>query len=244
MRLRPVLLAAGLLAAATLPASANINIYYHAGGWDAFDDQGDSGQPVCGIGSRNPADGRTFSLSFQIGSEDVTFRAAKPGWAIPQGTQIPVVVQIGLERPWTEQAMGDGDTLHWTMDRTAIQSFDVQFRRATSMTVTFPTGNERPWIISLAGSTAVSDAMGRCVTDMSRRASAAQPAPAPTPGQTTQPFGAAPAGADRTGGAQGSATQGNATQGNAAPDAAHRDSAPPPGNPSLQPMPQAPQPSH
>ena len=44
-----------------------------------------------------PADGRAFSLRFQIGGDDVTFTAVKPGWNIPDGTHIPVVMQIGLD---------------------------------------------------------------------------------------------------------------------------------------------------
>ncbi len=194
MRVRHVLLFAALSANVALPARAQVSVYYHTGAWDAFDGRGDNGQPVCGIGNRNPADGTSFSLRFQIGGNDVTFTAAKTGWNIPDGTTIPVVMQVGLEQPWTEQATGNGDRLRWTLDRVNAQIFDDQFRRATSMTITYPSGSERPWLISLAGSTEASNAMGRCVTDLTRRA-AAQPitAPAPVaPTAATQPFGAAP----------------------------------------------------
>ncbi len=194
MRVRHVLLFAALSANVALPARAQVSVYYHTGAWDAFDGRGNNGQPVCGIGNRNPADGTSFSLRFQIGGNDVTFTAAKTGWNIPDGTTIPVVMQVGLEQPWTEQATGNGDRLRWTLDRVNAQIFDDQFRRATSMTITYPSGSERPWLISLAGSTEASNAMGRCVTDLTRRA-AAQPitAPAPVaPTAATQPFGAAP----------------------------------------------------
>ena len=52
---------------------------------------------------------------------------------------------------------------------TAMQTFDAQFRRAGSMTVSFPSGNEPPWTIGLNGSTAISNAFGRCVTDLTPR---------------------------------------------------------------------------
>jgi hypothetical protein len=201
MRVHHVLLFAALSATVALPARAQVSVYYHTGAWDAFDGPGDNGQPVCGIGNRNPADGTSFSLRFQIGGNDVTFTAAKTGWTIPDGTTIPVVMQIGLEQPWTEQATGNGDRLRWTLDRVNAQIFDDQFRRATSMTITYPSGSERPWLISLAGSTEASNAMGRCVTDLTRRA-ASQPitAPAPVaPNAATQPFGAAPTSAQGTG---------------------------------------------
>jgi hypothetical protein len=208
-----VALAAGaLMAGVAPPARAAITVYYHVGVWDAFDGQGDDGAPVCGIGSHNPADGRAFSLRFQIGGDDVTFSAVKPGWTIPDGTHIPVVVQVGLEQPWTQQAVGNGNRVQWTMPRTDMQTFDAEFRRASSMTVTFPAGSEQPWVLSLAGSTAASNAMGRCVTDLAQRAAAAQPAAAPAPAaeSTTQPFGTPPAG-------QAPAAQGSPAPGGPAP---------------------------
>jgi hypothetical protein len=194
MQLRQLLLAAALAAGLAAPARAAVTVYYHAGVWDAFDGPGDNGQPVCGIGSRSPTDGHAFSLRFQIGGNDVTFIAAKSGWNVPDGTQIPVVMQVGLDQPWTGQAVGKGDRVQWTLDRAAVQVFDAQFRRAASMTVTFPSGTEHPWVISLAGSTAASNAMGRCVTDLTQRAAATPPAatPAPAPQSATQPFAATP----------------------------------------------------
>ena len=58
------------------------------------------------------------------------------------------------------------------------------------MTVSFPSGNEPPWTIGLNGSTAISNAFGRCVTDLTQRAGSQQSAPAPT--GPTQPFGQPP----------------------------------------------------
>jgi len=228
MRLRQPLLAIALTTSMAVAAQADVSVYYHVGAWDAFDGQGDNGQPVCGIGSRNPADGRAFSLRFTVGGDDVTFAATKPGWNIPDNTQIPVVVQIGLERPWSEQAVGSGTRVQWTLDRADVQTFDAQFRSAASMTVTFPSGSEQPWVVSLTGSTAASNAMGRCVTDLTQRAAAAQPAATPTPAQqnATQPFGAAPAAPGSPAPPQ-PVTQDQQTQPNAAPN--------PPANPSPNP---------
>lgn len=185
-----VLLAAILLCLAT-PAWAALTVYGRAGGWDEFRGTGADGRQTCGIGSTNPTDGRAFSLRFALGDSNITFIADKPGWHIPSGTHIAVVMQVGLERPWTEQAMGDGERVQWTMDRAVVPGFDAQFRAAQSMTVTFPAGSERPWVISLNGSTAASNAMGRCVTAMEQ---AAPPQAAPPPQGPTQPFGASDAG--------------------------------------------------
>jgi hypothetical protein len=192
-RSRTIALVLGLLAASGLPAfvlpagAMETTVYYHAGAWDAFSGRANNGQPFCGIGHTNPADGGAFSLRFDIGGQDVTFTAAKPTWSIPPGTQVTVVMQVGLDTPWTRQADGDLHALHWPMDRAAIKDFDAQFRRGRSMTLTFPNGNEPPWTIPLTGSTAISNAFGRCVTDLTRQANAADAAMSQSP---SQPFGA------------------------------------------------------
>jgi hypothetical protein len=170
-------------------ALAELPVYYHVGSWDAFSGTGDDGKPVCGIGTNNPADGRNFSIRFEIGGADVSFQAKKPSWNIPGGTQVPLVMQNGPNPPWSEQGSGNGQMVEWSVDRGALQSFDAQFRSASWMTLSFPTGNEAPWTLSLAGSTAVSNAFGRCITDMTQRAGAQAPA------GPTQPFAPASAAA-------------------------------------------------
>ncbi|HEX3399774.1 MAG TPA: hypothetical protein VHT74_05565 [Acetobacteraceae bacterium] len=175
-------------------ASADMTVYYHVGSWDAFSGPGDNGTQVCGIGSTNPVDNRSLSLRFQIGGDTVTLQAKKPTWSIPAGTQLPVVMQIGLETPWNLQGVGNGQVVEWALDRAAMESFDAQFRRANSMSLSFPTGNEPPWTIGLNGSTAVSNAFGRCVTDLTQRAGAqAAPTTPPADQGPTQPFGQTPA---------------------------------------------------
>jgi hypothetical protein len=175
-----------LLAAFAGPTTADMTVYYRAGRWDAFSGPGSDGKMICGIGSTNPADSSTFSLRFTIGGDSVLFQARKPNWSIPSGTEIPVVMQIGLDAPWTAQATGDGQEVQWSLDRTAMQTFDSQFRLASSMTISFPSGNEPPWAVALGGSTAISNAFGRCVTTLAQRSDEA-------PTQPTQPFGQTPA---------------------------------------------------
>jgi hypothetical protein len=174
--------------AVTPAARADTTIYYHSGSWDAFESTTAGGQPVCGIGSHNLADGSSLALRFELGGTNVTFTASKPGWQIPEGTTLPVVMQVGLSEPWTEQAIGNGDRVEWSLDTNTMQTFDAQFRSASSMTLTFPSGTEPPWVIGLHGSSAISTAMGRCITDLRRRANTAAP-----PQSATQPFEAAPA---------------------------------------------------
>lgn len=172
----------------------NLKTYFHVGSWDAFSGPGADGRPLCGVGSTNPTDNRSFSLRFAVGGDSVLFQVKKPNWNIPSGTQIPVVMQIGLNTPWNVQGGGNGQVVEWTMDRDSMQTFDAQFRGASSMTLTFPTGNEPPWLIGLNGSMAISNAFGRCVTDMAQQ-QPVQPSAsaAAAPQAPTQPFSQAPA---------------------------------------------------
>jgi hypothetical protein len=178
-------------------AVAQIQTYYHAGVWDAFSGRNAKGGAVCGVGNTNPTDNRRLSIRFDIGGTDTVVAVSKPEWSIPDNTRVTVVMQIGLNTPWAETGVGHGNTIDWSMDRSAIQVFDQQFRSASSMTLTFPNGNEPPWTIMLTGSSAISDTFGRCVSDLTRQVQAAQGgsgvrAPEATPG-TTQPFSPPPA---------------------------------------------------
>lgn len=168
-------------------AHAQLRIYHHMGAWDAFSGRGSDGRTVCGVGTTNPTDNRGMSIRFMIGGEDVLFEVKKPTWSIPAGTKLVVVMQVGPNVPWTEQASGDGQTISWTMDRGTMLAFDQQFRTAGSMTLGFPTGNEPPWSMSLTGSMAISNAFGRCVADLT-----AQQAPPPAPAAPTQPYAPVP----------------------------------------------------
>ena len=188
-RLLPLTIAAVCLSS---PAWAALTVYSHVGNWDVFSGTGTDGRQLCGIGHTNSTDGRAFSLRYIRGTEGITFVADKPTWHIPDGTKVAVVMQIGLNPPWTEQGVGHGQRMEWTMDPASVQAFDTQFRRAESMTVTFPSGNEPPWVISLNGSMAASNSMGRCVTAMMQTATPASASPPAAQGPT-QPFATSPA---------------------------------------------------
>jgi hypothetical protein len=173
--------AATMLVAGT--AGAATAIYYHSGIWNAFSGTDAENQVVCGIGTENTADGRSLELSFVIGGNALDFQATKPSWSIPDGTQVPVVMQIDGSQSWNEQATGHGTSLLWSMPRSDTPAFRQQFRRASSMTLSFPSGNEPPWTISLVGSTGADNTFVVCIRDQTQRLQAQQPA-APT-----QPFG-------------------------------------------------------
>ncbi len=198
MKYLPFFKTLGLVAivAALAPAAAmaQIQTYYRAGVWDAFSGRNDKGGAVCGIGNTNTADNRRFELRFDIGGTDTVLSVSKPDWAIPDGTKVNVVMQIGLNTPWIEPGNGHSHGISWVLDQNAMQPFDQQFRGASSMTLTFPDGNEPPWTVPLIGSSAISDTFARCIRDLTRQVQAAQAAgvvPAlAAPQSATQPYSA------------------------------------------------------
>jgi hypothetical protein len=185
----------GIALVTPVASMAQTQVYYHVGAWDAFSGRNQNGGAVCGVGNTNPTGSRRLSIGFDIGGTDTAFTASKPDWSIPENTQVRVVMQIGLNTPWTVQATGHENSIEWSLDRNGMVPFDQQFRSATSMTLTFPDGNEPPWTVPLTGSAAIADAFSRCVRDLTRQVQAAQPPTAVTPASPgpTQPF-AVPAG--------------------------------------------------
>jgi hypothetical protein len=176
------------------PGRAAPNVYYHAGAWHAFTDKDDQGAAVCGIATANPADGRGLTLTYTIGGSDLTFTAAKSSWTIPEGTVLEADMQIDRNEPWQAQAAGHGNSMVWVVSASEIHTFDTQFRNGSTLTMTFPSGNEPPWALSLSGSTAASATLWRCVQDLTDRAKRATPASnAPASNApATQPAGQAP----------------------------------------------------
>lgn len=182
-----------VLALGPRPGAADPVVYYHAGAWHAFTDKDATGKDVCGIATTNSSDGRDFSLTYLIGGEDLTLRATKPSWTVPDGTQLNVSMQIDQNTPWPAQALGHGTSITWAVGAASIHAFDTLFRGGSTIMLTFPSGNEPPWTLSLAGSTAASQTLWRCVQDMSVRDHVVTPASNTPP--ATQPY-APPAAGD------------------------------------------------
>lgn len=182
------------LVLALLPATAlaQIKPYYHNGAWEAFSGRTETGSAVCGLDSIG--DDRKLAMRFTIGGTETVFTASKPSWSIPEGTKIPVVIQIGLSTPWSFTGTGHGSDIDWSLDADPAANFRQQFRTATSLTVTFPIGSEPPWTLSLAGSTAISETFDRCVHDLTQQVRSQTPPPAAAaPAAPTQPFAPPPA---------------------------------------------------
>jgi hypothetical protein len=188
--LRTGMTTALLLGVLSGTAGADMTVYYRSHGWDAFSGPDENAKPVCGIGTTKQSDKRSFSLRF---GDVVIFRAKKSTWNIPAGTAVSVVLQIGHGMPWTVQGAGMGQLVEWPLDPGTFQPYEKQFRRARSMTVTFPSGSEPPWTIALKGSKAISNAFGHCIKVLTQReVNQTLQSFAPADRAGTQPFREAP----------------------------------------------------
>jgi hypothetical protein len=178
----------GALAAVGVAAAATTS-YYRAGYWRAFSGTDEQNRLLCGMATSNATDGRTLEIRASIGDPGLAFLASKPTWDIPPGTKIPVVVRAEGAVPWTEEAVGGEHALRWAFPEAEAGTFEQAFRDGSEMTVSFPSGNEPPWRVLLAGSRAVDKTFRRCVQDYTARAAAAaQPPTQPFGRPATQPF--------------------------------------------------------
>lgn len=174
----------------------NTVIYYRVGQWDAFSGTATNGGTFCGIETGNAQDGRGLMIRFRTGGNTLVFRAHKPGWTIPAGTSIPVTMQFGPNPAWTATGTGERDVVEWSIPKDSMPTFDTQFRAGVAFSVGFPSGNEAPWTISLAGSNAAGLTLTRCIRELSAQAAPTQPfasnSQASASANVTQPFSGAP----------------------------------------------------
>jgi hypothetical protein len=161
------------------------------GAWEAFGGTTRDDRPVCGVSS-SFQDGRYFGIKYWQGQDRFTVQLIKPSWQIPAGTRIPVAVQFDQQGAWTATASGfpatssAGAFVEFTVPFARLDNFLREFRFASTASVTFQSGNEPMWRLSLNGSNAASTAMDDCVRRMGGGAVAGKG------GGPTQPFGSGP----------------------------------------------------
>jgi hypothetical protein len=188
-QLRFVALAAALAlgAGGALAETRTIGTF---GAWEAFGGTTNDGRPVCGV-STSWRDGRYFGIKYWQGREYFTLQLIKPSWQIPAGTRIPVSLQFDQQGPWTATASGfpatstAGAFVEFTVPFGRLENFLREFRLANSAVMSFSSGNEPAWRLTLSGSNAASEAMNDCVRRMGGGGGTGKFGPG---GGPTQPF--------------------------------------------------------
>jgi hypothetical protein len=186
-------------------AAPNIQVTGTYGGWSTFTsvgaDQTGQTRPMCGamllFGGQ-----RSFMIKYQLAAPTPFMHIFKTGWKIPAGQMVDLVFSIdgapGFR--WTGVAVDTGDGLELPLKSkagvasTVAGDFLDALGSGQQLQVSFPSGNEPPWVSSLSGTDPALHAMLNCMKLVDAAAQPSQPTQpfAAAPAAPTQPFGTQP----------------------------------------------------
>ena len=189
LRLPVLVLAAAVLAA--LSAYADTQTLFQSGPWILYGGTSNSGHALCGMRVSDSAGNRTVHIKYFAGDDHLTIQMFKSTWHVPNGMRLAVTMQMGRNPVWSARAYGEADHIEFTIPYSGLDSFAREFRFSEAMRITFPEGNEAPWITSLAGTNAILDQFIGCMRAI-RNAHPGGPSQ-PYSRAPSQPFGGEPA---------------------------------------------------
>ena len=180
-----------ITAVAASSAHAEVITTVRAGYWSAFGGTADGGAAMCGVSTIDSL-GRVFLVKYFDKGPMVIVQIFKQSWQIPAKTSISMRMSMDSYSPWSGNGTGAGERIELPIPGQAIAEFEKEFRRASTLRVTFGGGTEPDMIESLAGSRAVDDELVRCVGKLVQSHQVTQPFSADR-GATSQPFNSQPA---------------------------------------------------
>ena len=194
------LLTAALVAATAttaLASSANETVpLRNAGYWTAWYSPANSdGKAMCGMGSTiDYANGAKGMFMVKYSGERIFVHVYKSSWSIPAGTSIPVWLKFDRDEPLTTTAAGNpgenvGSYVEFTIKPDFTKGFLELFANASTMSVGFQQGSEKPWAVNMRGSREVADAFSKCVVTLTPNSTQ----PYGNSASPSQPYGNAPA---------------------------------------------------
>ena len=189
LRVCTVAAAAALLLAN--PALADTQTLFQSGPWVLYGGTSNSGHALCGMRVSDSAGNRTVHIKYFAGDDHLTIQMFKSTWRVPNGTRLAVTMQMDRNPVWSARAYGEADHVEFTIPYSGLDSFAREFRFSEAMRITFPQGNEAPWITSLTGTNAILDQFIGCMRAI-HNAHPAGPSQ-PYSGAPSQPFGGEPA---------------------------------------------------
>jgi hypothetical protein len=146
-------------------ADAATRTLARSGTWEAFGGNTTKGGGICGMSQ--DVNHKYFGLKLFAGDSTFTIQVGGKIWLAENGRKQNVVMVLDGNRPWRATATGmhfnDGDAgLEFTINRDELAEFNRQFRDAGQLRLQFPGTMAADWLVDLTGTTAVSDAFGRC----------------------------------------------------------------------------------
>lgn len=179
-------LAVALLLVAMPVAPAQVKQFFASGSWSAYGGTAPGNRSICGIQTAAPNGGRLM-IEQESGQTGLNLMLQKGSWSIPGSTPIALSFLFDGQVTFPGHGTGAGNVVTVTMAFQKTMPFMRAVRQDRQMEVSFPSGNEPPWPISLLGSGAVLNAFDTCRAGFAP-ATPTQPfAPAPTPAPTSAP---------------------------------------------------------
>lgn len=162
---RRLLLAVAILAQLTLlkasPAHSEVVTLGEFGAWSLHGGTTTSGQRTCALGAF-AGFRRSILIQYFAGDDTLAVRLHNPGWAIPTGASVRIVMRVG-SATFDANAAGRGNEVRWFIGGDTLRTWEQAFRAGALMQIGFLTGSEPPWIISLAGSGRATSGLASCV---------------------------------------------------------------------------------
>jgi hypothetical protein len=182
-----------LLAAAAPPARAQVKQILASGQWSAYGGPATGDRHVCGIQTAGPS-GSRLMIEQQTGQTGLDLMLQKGSWSIPANTAIDLSFLFDGRVRFPGHATGAGDVVTVAMTFQQTVPFMRAVRQDTRLQVSFLSGNEPPWSLSLVGSGAVLNAFDECRAALISTTPtqpftppAPNAAPAPAPGPAAKP---------------------------------------------------------
>ncbi len=190
--MRAIVFGFSLLLVNASVALAEMRAIASAGAWNAYGGRTRSGEASCALAT-SLSGGRSIFLQLFEGERDrLVIRHVRDSWRIPDGTRIPISMQIDGFPPWAATALGSGNEARSTVTLASIGDFETEFRRGLTMRIVFREGNEPSWTVSLAGTNAVMNAFVACIRAILAPPTQpfnGRPSTPTAPSIPTQPFG-------------------------------------------------------
>jgi hypothetical protein len=159
-------LSAAVATLAPMAVSSKTSTIARAGVWEAFGGTTSKGGGICGMSTE--VDQRYFGIKRVAESAIVSIQVGTSQWKLADGQKMAVRIVFDTNTPRDSSAVGmhfeDGDAgLEFYIEQAETENFLQEFRKSSRLLVQFPDGNFADWKLSLAGSTAVSDAYQQCL---------------------------------------------------------------------------------
>ena len=166
-------LASGVASAFLLASAAyaETSIIARAGDWKAFGGT-TTGTPPTGVcGVSHDIDARYFGLKLFAGEATFTIQMGTKHWTVAEKQRVRVTMRIDGSPLWsatgTTFRFADGDMgIEFDINKNEVAKFMAEFRAGNQIRIQFHNPGMPEWILSLKGTSALSDAFMGCTRNL------------------------------------------------------------------------------